>query len=115
MKTAYMKALDRSKRELAKKNPVAAARKRLKKLTNSPSASSDDITDAARALCEMLDRDEDKNVVLLAKAIDLLEDADDTGCDGMVTVSNKAFTELQAAVKGVNGNDYGIDVSDQER
>ena len=51
---------------------------------------------------------------VIQAAVDLLEDADDIGCDGMVTVNNSAYIALQKAVKAATGQDHGIDVEDDE-
>jgi hypothetical protein len=52
-----------------------------------------------------------KNV--LETAVELLQDADDAGCDGMVTLSNAVYMRLRAAVKEATGVVHGIVASDE--
>lgn len=52
-----------------------------------------------------------KNVV--ETAVELLEDADDVGGDGVVTLNNSVYMRLQAAVKEATGVFHGIAVSDE--
>ena len=52
-----------------------------------------------------------KNV--LETAVELLQDADDAGSDGMVTVSGSVYMRLRAAVKEATGIAYGIAVSEE--
>jgi len=52
-----------------------------------------------------------KNV--LETAVELLEDADDAGDDGVVTLNNSVYMRLQAAVKEATGVVYGIAVDDE--
>lgn len=50
-----------------------------------------------------------KNV--LETAVELLQDADDAGSDGMVMVSNSVYMRLRTAVKEATGIVHGIAVS----
>lgn len=50
-----------------------------------------------------------KNV--LETAVELLQDADDAGGDGMVMLNNNVYMRLRTAVKEATGVVYGIDVS----
>ena len=52
-----------------------------------------------------------KNV--LETAVELLQEADDAGCDGMVTLNNSIYMRLRAAVKEATGVVHGIAVSDE--
>ena len=52
-----------------------------------------------------------KNV--LETAVELLQDADDAGCDGMVTLNNSVYMRLRAAVKEATGIAHGIAVSEK--
>jgi hypothetical protein len=52
-----------------------------------------------------------KNV--LETAVELLQDADDAGCDGMVTLNNSVYMRLRAAVKEATGVAHGIAVSNE--
>jgi hypothetical protein len=52
-----------------------------------------------------------KNV--LEMAVELLEDADDGDMDGTVTLNNRVYMRLQAAVKEATGAAHGIDVNDE--
>ena len=52
-----------------------------------------------------------KNV--LETAVEVLQDADDAGSDGMVTLSNSVYMRLRAAVKEATGIAHGIAVSDE--
>jgi hypothetical protein len=52
-----------------------------------------------------------KNV--LETATELLQDADDGGDDGMVTVNNGVYMRFRAAVKEATGIAHGIAVSDE--
>jgi hypothetical protein len=52
-----------------------------------------------------------KNV--LATAVELLQDAEDAGGDGMVTLNNSVYMRLRAAVKEATGVVHGIAVSDE--
>ena len=52
-----------------------------------------------------------KNV--LETAVELLQEADDAGCDGMVTLNNSIYMRLRAAVKEATGIVHGIAVSDE--
>ncbi len=52
-----------------------------------------------------------KNV--LETAVELLQDADDAGCDGMVTLSNSVYMRLRAAVKEATGVVHGIAANDE--
>jgi hypothetical protein len=52
-----------------------------------------------------------KNV--LETAVELLQDADEAGDDGMVTLSNSVYMRLRTAVKEVTGVAHGIVVSDE--
>jgi hypothetical protein len=52
-----------------------------------------------------------KNV--LETAVELLQDADDAGSDGMVTLSNSVYMRLRAAVKEATGIAHGIAVNDE--
>jgi hypothetical protein len=52
-----------------------------------------------------------KNV--LETAVELLEDADDAGSDGMVMLSNSVYMRLRAAVKEATGIVHGIAVSNE--
>ncbi len=51
-----------------------------------------------------------KNV--LETAVELLQDAEDTG-ESMVTVSNSIYMRLRAAVKEATGINHGIAVDDE--
>ena len=51
-----------------------------------------------------------KNV--LETAVELLQDAEDTG-ESMVTVSNSVYMRLRAAVKEATGINHGIAVSEE--
>ena len=52
-----------------------------------------------------------KNV--LETAVEVLQDADDAGSDGMVTLSNSAYMRLRTAVKEATGVAHGIAVSNE--
>jgi hypothetical protein len=52
-----------------------------------------------------------KNV--LETAVEVLQDADDAGSDGMVTLSNSVYMRLRAAVKEATGIAHGIAVSNE--
>jgi hypothetical protein len=52
-----------------------------------------------------------KNV--LETAVELLQDAEDAGSDGMVTLSNRVYMRLRAAVKEATGIAHGIAVDDE--
>jgi hypothetical protein len=52
-----------------------------------------------------------KNV--LETAVELLQDAEEAGDDGMVTLSNRAYMRLRAAVKEATGIAHGIAVDDE--
>ena len=52
-----------------------------------------------------------KNV--LETAIELLQDADNAGSDGMVMLSNSVYMRLRAAVKEATGVVHGIAVSNE--
>ena len=52
-----------------------------------------------------------KNV--LETAVELLQDADEAGDDGMVTLSNRVYMRLRTAVKEATGVAHGIAVSDE--
>ena len=52
-----------------------------------------------------------KNV--LETAVELLQDADDAGCDGMVTLNSSVYMRLRAAVKEATGVAHGIAVSNE--
>ena len=44
---------------------------------------------------------------VLGAAVDLLEDANSDGCDGLIVVSIGAYRDLQKAVKAATGRDHG--------
>jgi hypothetical protein len=50
---------------------------------------------------------------ILAIAVEVLEDADDAGGDGMVTLSSSIYMRLRAAVKEATGVSHGIDADDE--
>ena len=50
---------------------------------------------------------------VLETAVELLQDAEDTGDEGMVTVSNSIYMRLRAAVKEATGINHGIAVSEE--
>jgi len=52
-----------------------------------------------------------KNV--LETAVELLQDAEDAGDGGMVTLSNRVYMRLRTAVKEATGIAHGIAVSDE--
>ena len=52
-----------------------------------------------------------KNV--LETAVELLQDADDAGSDGMVMLNNSVYMRLRAAVKEATGVVHGIAVSNE--
>jgi hypothetical protein len=52
-----------------------------------------------------------KNV--LETAVELLQDAEDAGDDGMVTLGNRVYMRLRAAVKEATGIAHGIAVSNE--
>ena len=52
-----------------------------------------------------------KNV--LETAVELLQDAEDTGDEGIVMVSNTVYMRLRAAVKEATGINHGIAVSEE--
>jgi hypothetical protein len=52
-----------------------------------------------------------KNV--LEMAVELLQDADDAGSDGMVMLSNSVYLRLRTAVKEATGIAHGIVVDDE--
>jgi hypothetical protein len=52
-----------------------------------------------------------KNV--LETAAELLQDAEDAGDDGMVTVSNRVYMRLRAAVKEATGIAHGMVVDEE--
>ena len=52
-----------------------------------------------------------KNV--LETAVELLQDADETGSDDMVTLSNRVYMRLRTAVKEATGVAHGIAVSNE--
>lgn len=52
-----------------------------------------------------------KNV--LETAVELLQDAEEAGDDGMVTLSNRVYMRLRAAVKEATGLAHGIAVDDE--
>ena len=52
-----------------------------------------------------------KNV--LEMAVELLQDADDAGSDGMVMVTNSVYMRLRTAVKEATGVVHGIAVSNE--
>jgi hypothetical protein len=53
-----------------------------------------------------------KNV--LETAVELLQDAEDAGGDGMVTVSGSVYMRLRAAVKEATGIAHGVAVEESE-
>jgi hypothetical protein len=48
---------------------------------------------------------------VLETAVELLQDADDAGSDGMVMLNNSVYMRLRAAVKEATGVVHGIAVS----
>jgi hypothetical protein len=48
---------------------------------------------------------------LLAIAIELLESGDDTGCEGLIVVSNDAFVFIQQVVQAHTGIQYGVNAT----
>ena len=52
-----------------------------------------------------------KNV--LETAVELLQDAEDAGDDGMVTIGNSVYMRLRAAVKEATGMNHGIAVTEE--
>jgi hypothetical protein len=52
-----------------------------------------------------------KNV--LETAVEVLQDAEDTGGDGMVTVSGSVYMRLRAAVKEATGIAHGMAVDEE--
>ena len=52
-----------------------------------------------------------KNV--LETAVELLQDADEAGSDGMVMVGNSVYMRLRTAVKEATGVVHGIDVDNE--
>jgi hypothetical protein len=52
-----------------------------------------------------------KNV--LEMAVELLEDADDAGSDGMVMLNNSVYMRLRTAVKEATGVVHGIAVNNE--
>ncbi len=51
---------------------------------------------------------------VLNTTIELLQDAENSEDDGMITVSNSVYMRLRAAVKEATGIAYGIAVSEEE-
>jgi hypothetical protein len=51
---------------------------------------------------------------VLNTAVELLQDAENSEDDGMITVSNSVYMRLRAAVKEAMGTAYGIAVSEKE-
>lgn len=43
----------------------------------------------------------------------VLEDADDTGCDGMVTLNNSVYNKLRQAYHAATGKWIGVEVEDE--
>jgi hypothetical protein len=50
---------------------------------------------------------------VLNTAVELLQDAENTEDDGIITVSNSVYMRLRAAVKEATGVAYGIAVSEE--
>lgn len=54
-----------------------------------------------------------KNIAELLEAVkNLLEDADDTGCEGMATVGAHSYNKLREAYTNMTGNSTGIEIEE---